>query len=332
MRVAINGFGRIGRNFLKAALKYGKFDIVAINDLSNSKTLAHLFKYDSVFGKFNGKIDYDSENIIVDGKKIRILSKRNPKELPWRNLKVDLVLESTGVFRTYDSASLHLKAGAKRVVISAPPKNDRIKQIVMGVNEKTFKPKKDFIISNASCTTNCVAPVAKVLNDNFGVKYANLTTVHAYTANQNLLDGPHKDLRRARAAAVSMVPTTTGAAQALGEVVPDLKGKVTGAAIRVPIINGSIIDFVVNLKKRTSVNEVNKAFKKTANDKMKGIIEYTEEPLVSVDVIGNSHSAVFDSLLTNIEGDLLEVFAWYDNEWAYSCRLVDLINYIGNSS
>lgn len=332
LKLGINGFGRIGRNFLKASLKNKKIKVVAINDLTDPRTLAHLFKHDSVFGKFEGTVGHDKNTLVVNNKKIKVLSKKNPAKLPWKKLDIDVVLESTGVFRRKKDATKHLKAGAKKVVISAPPKGKKpVKQIVMGVNEDIYDPKKDSVISNASCTTNCLAPVAKVLNDSFGIEYGNLTTVHAYTTSQKLLDSPHKDLRRARAAAVSMVPTTTGAAKALTEVMPELKGRTTGAAIRVPVANGSIVDFVVDLKKKTSVKRVNKVFKKAAKNKMEGIIQYTNEPLVSVDIIGNPHSAIFDSLLTNIQDDLLEVFAWYDNEWGYSCRLVDLMEFMEKS-
>lgn len=327
LKVAINGFGRIGRNFFKASLKSKLFEVVAVNDLTDPKTLAHLLKYDSIFGKFNGTVGYTKDSLLVNEKEIKVYSERVPSRLPWGKIGIDVVLESTGIFRTKEQASMHLKAGAKKVVISAPPKGPGVKQIVMGVNQEMYD-KKDNIISNASCTTNCTAPIAKVLNDKFGIKYANLTTVHAYTADQRLLDAPHHDLRRARSAALSIVPTTTGAAKALSEVIPDLKGRVTGAAIRVPVPDGSIIDLVVDLKESPSVEEVNKIFKDVSQGKMKGIIEYSDEPLVSADIVGNSHSAIFDSLLTNIQDDLLEVFAWYDNEWGYSCRLVDLIEYI----
>ncbi|MCD6367505.1 MAG: type I glyceraldehyde-3-phosphate dehydrogenase [Candidatus Aenigmarchaeota archaeon] len=330
IKVAINGFGRIGRNFFKASLKSKIFEVVAVNDLTDPKTLAHLLKYDSVFGKFDGNVKYTEDSIIVDGREIKVFSERDPSKLPWGELGIDVVVESTGIFRTRELASKHIEAGAKKVIISAPPKSPDVKQIVMGVNQETYDPEKDDIISNASCTTNCAAPIAKVINDNFGIKYANLTTVHAYTADQRLLDAPHHDLRRARAAAVSIVPTTTGAAKAVSEVIPELKGKMNGTAIRVPVPDGSIIDLVVHLEKETTVEEVNKLFKDASMGNMKGIIEYAEEPIVSSDIVGNPHSAIFDSLLTHVNGNVLEVFAWYDNEWGYSNRLVDLIEYIVN--
>ena len=330
IKVAINGFGRIGRNFFKASLKSKIFEVVAVNDLTDPKTLAHLLKYDSVFGKFDGNIKYTEDSIIVDGREIKVFSERDPSKLPWGELGIDIVVESTGIFRTRELASKHIEAGAKKVIISAPPKSPDVKQIVMGVNQEMYDPEKDDIISNASCTTNCAAPIAKVIKDNFGIKYANLTTVHAYTADQRLLDAPHHDLRRARAAAISIVPTTTGAAKAVSEVIPELKGKMNGTAIRVPVPDGSIIDIVAHLERETTVEEVNKLFKDVSMGNMKGIIEYAEEPIVSSDIVGNPHSAIFDSLLTHVNGNVLEVFAWYDNEWGYSNRLVDLIEYIVN--
>jgi len=329
IRVGINGFGRIGRNFLKASLRGGKFEVVAVNDLTDARTLAHLLKFDSVYKKFSGDAGYKENYLIVNGREIKVFSERDPLKLSWGKIGVDIVLESTGVFRRREQAEMHLKSGAKKVIISAPPRGEApVKQIVMGVNENTYDPGKDNIISNASCTTNCFAPVSKVLNSNFIIKEGIMTTVHAYTADQRLLDAPHKDLRRARAASASIIPTTTGSAKALSEVIPELKGRVTASAIRVPVIDGSLIDFVVDLEKNPDVDEVNSVFKEVAKKDMNGIIEYSEESIVSADIIGNPHSAIFDSLLTRKEKGLIEVFAWYDNEWGYSCRLVDLINFI----
>ena len=331
LKVAINGFGRIGRNFLKASLESKSVSVVAVNDLADPETLGRLLKYDSVFGPFDGKVSWGKDSITVNGKKISVSAEKDPSKLPWGKLGIDIVLESTGRFRKYEECELHLKAGAKRVVISAPPKGDKpIKQIVMGVNEGIYDAKKDLIISNASCTTNCLAPIAKVLNDTFGIEKGFMTTIHAYTGDQMLLDGPHKDIRRARAAGLNIVPTSTGAAKALGEVIPALKGKITGSAIRVPVADGSIVDLVVDLKKKPVPPEmINDAIKKAAaSGPMKGIIQYSEEPLVSSDIIRNPYSSIFDSLLTNVEGDLVEVFSWYDNEWGYSKRLVDLMGHM----
>ncbi len=329
LKVAINGFGRIGRNFLKASLGNKDFNVVAVNDLADAKTMGHLFKYDSVYGRFDGKIKAGENFISVNGDRILMFSEKDPANLPWGKLGIDVVIESTGFFRKREQVEGHLKAGAKKVIISAPPKGDKpIRQIVLGVNENTYNPKKDDVISNASCTTNCLAPVAKVLDDKFGIVKGFMTTIHAYTSDQRLLDAPHKDWRRGRSAATSIVPTSTGAAKALGEVIPKLKGKVTGSAMRVPVADGSIVDLVVELRKKASVDEINRAFKRAAEGKLNGILQYCEEPIVSLDIIGNPHSAIFDSLLTNIEGDLIEVFAWYDNEWGYSKRLVDLVGYV----
>ncbi|MCK4336015.1 MAG: type I glyceraldehyde-3-phosphate dehydrogenase [Candidatus Aenigmarchaeota archaeon] len=329
LKVAINGFGRIGRNFLKASLGNRDFNVVAVNDLADAKTMGHLFKYDSVYGRFKGRIKAGENFISVNGDRILMFSEKNPANLPWGKLGIDVVIESTGFFRKREQVEGHLKAGAKKVIISAPPKGDKpIRQIVLGVNENTYNPKKDDVISNASCTTNCLAPVAKVLDDKFGIVKGFMTTIHAYTSDQRLLDAPHKDWRRGRSAATSIVPTSTGAAKALGEVIPKLKGKVTGSAMRVPVADGSIVDLVVELRRKASVDEINRAFKGAAEGKLKGILQYCEEPIVSLDIIGNPHSAIFDSLLTNIEGDLIEVFAWYDNEWGYSKRLVDLVGYV----
>jgi len=328
LKVAINGFGRIGRNFLKASLHAKSFRVVAINDLAEPETLGRLLKYDSVYGPFEGKIQWGREFLKVNNRKIMVYSAKDPIELPWKQLEIDVVVESTGIFRKKEQAELHLKAGAKKVILSAPPKGDGVKQIVLGVNEKEYDHKTDDIISNASCTTNCLAPIAKVLNDEFGIIKGFMTTIHAYTSDQLILDGPHKDMRRARAAGLNIVPTSTGAAKALGKVMPQLDKRITGSAIRVPVADGSIVDLVVELRKKPKPPEsekVNRVIKKAASGRLRGIIEYSDGPLVSTDIIGNPHSAIFDSKLTNIEGDLIEVFAWYDNEWGYSSRLVDLI-------
>jgi len=328
VRVAINGFGRIGRSFFRIAHSRSDVEVVAINDLTDAKTLAHLLKYDSVHGKFDAEVFAEEDRIVVNGKEIKVFSDPNPYELPWRDLEVDVVLEATGRFRDREGASKHLMAGAKKVVISAPGKDPDI-TIVMGVNQKDYDPEKHNIISNASCTTNCLAPVAKVLLENFGIESGFLTTVHSYTMDQRLLDAPHKDLRRGRAAAVNMVPTTTGAAKAVGLVIPELAGKFNGISIRVPTPNVSLIDFVCVVKKEVTPEEVNGVLKSAAEGELKGILEYCEEPLVSIDFMGNPHSSIVDSLSTDvINGNLVKVIAWYDNEWGYSCRLVDLIEYI----
>jgi len=334
IRVAINGFGRIGRNVLRAAhshSQYGKkFEIVAINDLSSPETLAHLLKYDSIYGRFDGTVETKNDKLIVNEKPIKLFSTVKPINLPWEHLNIDVVVESTGVFRRREDAEQHLKAGAKKVIITAPSKNPDL-TVVLGVNEHLYDPEKHDIISNASCTTNSLAPPVKVLNDNFGIEQGFMTTVHSYTGNQRLLDFPHKDLRRARAAAVSIIPTTTGAAKALGLVIPELKGKMDGMAIRVPTPDGSLTDITCLLKKEVTAEEVNQVIKKASENHMKGIMEYTEEPIVSVDIIGNPHSAVIDGLSTNVNGEsgrLIKVLSWYDNEWGYSCRVVDLVNYL----
>lgn len=334
IRVAINGFGRIGRNILRTAVKnpeYGKsFEIVAINDLGDQGTLAYLLKYDSIYGKFPGAVEAKKDGIEIDGKLIKLFSQLNPVALEWKKLDIDLVIESTGVFRKRDGAAKHLRAGAKKVVISAPSPDPDV-TIVLGVNEETYDKDKHHVISMASCTTNSLAPPAKVLHDNFGIEKGIMTTIHAYTGDQRLLDFPHKDLRRARAAATSIIPTTTGAAKAVGLVIPELKGKLNGMAIRVPIPDGSITDFTCILKTDVTKDEINNTLKKAANTTLKGIMEYTEEPLVSIDIIGNPHSAIIDGLTTTVigeKGNLIKVCSWYDNEWGYSCRLVDLINYM----
>ena len=327
IKVGINGFGRIGRNVFRAGLKEKEIDFVAVNDITDAKTLAHLLKYDSVHGKLP-EVKLVDDNILVGERKLKVLSERDPSNLPWKDLGVEVVIESTGIFRDREGASKHLTAGAKKVVISAPAKGEDI-TIVIGVNEDKYIPEEHHIISNASCTTNCLAPVAKVLNDIFGIEKGVMTTIHSYTADQNLMDLPHKDLRRARAAALSMIPTTTGAAEATSLVIPELKGKLTGMAFRVPTPNVSVVDLVVILRKKTSPEEINQAFKEASQKSLKGILDYTEEPLVSKDFNGNSYSSIVDGLSTLvIDGNLAKIIAWYDNEWAYSCRILDLIKYI----
>ncbi|MBW2987930.1 type I glyceraldehyde-3-phosphate dehydrogenase [Candidatus Woesearchaeota archaeon] len=328
VRVAINGFGRIGRNVLKAGINSKKIEFVAINDLGDINTMAHLFRYDSVFGKFNGSVKVKAKQLIINNKAIKVFSEREPENLPWKQLGIDIVVESTGIFRTYEGAYKHIKAGAKKVLISAPAKGSKPidKTIVLGVNHKEYDKSKHHIVSNASCTTNCLAPMAKVIHDSFGIKEGFMTTVHAYTNDQRILDGPHKDLRRARSCAINIVPTTTGAAKTTAIVIPELKGKIDGLAFRVPVADGSIVDFVVELASTPSVEEVNAAIKRAANGKMRGIIEYSEEPLVSTDIIGNPHSCIFDATSTMRVGkNLYKLVAWYDNEWGYSCRMVELL-------
>jgi glyceraldehyde 3-phosphate dehydrogenase len=327
---AINGFGRIGRNVLRAMTQKQVERVRAINDLTDTKTLAHLLKWDSVHGKFDGEIDYDDENIIVRGHKIKILKERDPANLPWKKLGVDVVLESTGFFTSREKAELHLsKAGAKRVLISAPAKGPDV-TICIGVNDDLFDAEKHVIISNASCTTNCLAPMAKVLNDNFGIAHGFMSTIHSYTNDQRILDFPHSDLRRARTAAMNIIPSTTGAAKAIGEVIPDLKGKLNGGAYRVPTPDGSVTDFSVVLEKDATVDAVNAAFQKAASDKSyKGVVEYSEEPLVSQDIVGNPHSCIFDSKLTLMLGNrFVKIVGWYDNEWGYSNRCVEMLELI----
>jgi glyceraldehyde 3-phosphate dehydrogenase len=326
VRVAINGFGRIGRLVFRAGMKKNNIEFAAINDLTDAKTLAHLLKYDSVHGILKEDIKAEGDNIVVDGKKIKILSEKEPENLPWNDLNIDVVVESTGIFRTKEKAEKHIKAGANKVLLSAPFKGDiPVKTIVIGVNEKEYDKEKDNIISLASCTTNCLAPVVKVLNDNFGVEKGFMTTVHAYTNDQKILDLPHKDLRRARAAAMSIIPTTTGAAKAVTLTIPELKGKLDGMAMRVPVPDGSITDFVATLKKETTSEEINKVFKSAAENELKGILEYTEEPIVSIDIVGNAHSSIFDAQSTKMSGNLVKVISWYDNEWGYSNRMADFI-------
>ena len=328
LKVAINGFGRIGRNILRSALDEKKLEIVAINDLTDAKTLSHLLKYDSVHGRLNASVSAKESSLIVNEKDIKILSERDPANLPWKELGVELVVESTGLFVDKANASKHLSAGAKRVIISAPAKEPDI-TIVLGVNEGKYDPTKHHIISNASCTTNCLAPIAKVLLENFGIKKGLMTTIHSYTNDQRILDLPHKDLRRARSAAVSMIPTTTGAAKAVSLVLPELKGKMDGMAIRVPTPNVSLVDLVVEVEKDTTTEEVNKTLKSAAEGELKNILQYSEEPLVSIDLNDNSHSSIVDGLSTSvIEKNMVKVLSWYDNEWAYSCRVRDLAMFI----
>ncbi|MDD5448494.1 MAG: type I glyceraldehyde-3-phosphate dehydrogenase [Actinomycetota bacterium] len=328
VRVGINGFGRIGRLVTKAALGQGNIEIVAVNDLADAKTMAHLFKYDSVFRKYSGEVEVDGGKLIIDGREIQVLSHRDPEEIPWSSLGVSVVVESTGLFTKRDGASKHLKAGASKVIISAPATDPDI-TIVMGVNEKKYDSSNHNIISNASCTTNALVPLVKVLMDKFGVEKGFMTTIHAYTNDQVIMDAPHKDLRRARAGAVSIIPTTTGAARATGLVIPEMKGKLDGMAMRVPVFDGSVVDLVAILGKDVSVEEVNQAVKEKADkDDLKGILAYTEDPIVSIDVVGSTYSSIFDAASTMAMGNMVKVVTWYDNEWGYSNRVVDLINYI----
>ena len=331
VKVGINGFGRIGRNFYRAAKEQGAdIEIVAANDLTDNKTLATLLKYDSTMGRFAGEVTFDEESITADGHKIKVLAERDPAALPWGDLGVDVVIESTGRFTSAEAAGAHIKAGAKKVIISAPAKNEDI-TIVMGVNDQDYDPAKHHIISNASCTTNCLAPVAKVLNDHFGIDRGLMTTVHAYTADQNLMDGPHGDLRRARAAALNIIPTKTGAAQAVALVLPELKGKFDGSALRVPVPTGSVTDLSFVANKETTVAEINAAVKAAAEGPLKGILSYTEDPIVVTDIQGDPHSSIFDASYTKVIGNLVKILSWYDNEWGYSNRLVDLTELVASS-
>jgi glyceraldehyde 3-phosphate dehydrogenase len=328
VKIGINGFGRIGRNIMRAALGNKDFDFVAVNDLTNAATLAHLLKYDSVLGNLKAKIEVQGDGIAVDGDQFKVLSVRDPAQLPWKDLGVEVVMESTGLFTDRDSSAKHIAAGAKRVIITAPAKKPDI-TVVMGVNNEKYDPSSHRIISNASCTTNCLAPAAKVLHEKFVIKKGWMTTVHAYTNDQQLLDLPHKDLRRARAAALSIIPTTTGAATAVGEVLPELKGRLDGIAMRVPVPNVSVVDLAVLVGRQTTSEEVNAAFRDAANGALKGIVQYVTEPLVSIDFRGNPHSSILDSDYTKVmEGDFVKVLAWYDNEWGYSNRCVDLVGYM----
>ena len=329
-RVGINGFGRIGRNFFRAAIEQGAdLEVVAVNDLTDNKTLAHLLKYDSIMGRFNGEVSYDDEGIIVDGKHIKVLAQRDPADLPWGELGVEVVVESTGFFTDGEKAAAHIAAGAKKVVISAPAKNVD-GTFVMGVNDGDYDPATMNIISNASCTTNCLAPLAKVLHENFGIERGIMTTIHSYTGDQRVLDAPHKDLRRARAAALNMIPTKTGAAQAVALVLPELKGKFDGLAVRVPTPTGSLTDLTFVASKEVSVEAIQAAVKAAAEGELKGVLEYTEDPIVSTDIVGNPHTSIFDATETKVIGNLVKVLSWYDNEWGYSNTLVRLTSLVGS--
>jgi len=329
VKVGINGFGRIGRNVLRAWMKDpGNIEIVAVNDITDNKTLAHLLKYDSVHGVLKAEVKAVEGGISVDGQVVKVVAEKDPSKLPWKDLGVPIVLESTGLFTDVTKAAAHHAAGAQKIVISAPAKGE-CKTIVLGVNDKTYDPAKDNIVSNASCTTNALAPMSKVLVDNFGIKRGFMTTIHAYTNDQKILDLPHKDLRRARAAAMSMIPTSTGAARAIGLVIPELKGKMNGLSIRVPTPDGSIVDLTFETEKKTDAASINTAMKKAAEGALKGILQYSEDELVSIDIVGNPHSSVFDSKLTmQLDDTMFKTFAWYDNEWGYSCRTVDMLKLI----
>jgi glyceraldehyde 3-phosphate dehydrogenase (phosphorylating) len=328
IRVGINGFGRIGRNILRAALHDQELEFVAVNDITDAPTLAHLLKYDSILGNLPDEVKVDGDAIKVAGRSVKVLAVKDPGQLPWKDLGVEYVIESTGLFTDADKAKAHLGAGARRVIISAPAKGEDL-TIVMGVNHDKYDPQKHTVVSNASCTTNCLAPVAKVLNDSFGIVKGQMTTIHSYTNDQKILDLPHKDLRRARAAALSMIPTSTGAAKAIYLAIPELKGKLDGVAIRVPTPNVSLVDLTVQLKKAASAEEVNGAFRKAAAGPMKGVLDVTDEELVSIDFRGNPHSSIVDGPLTKVvDGDMVKVFSWYDNEWGFSNRVSDLLHYM----
>ncbi|MBN2289494.1 MAG: type I glyceraldehyde-3-phosphate dehydrogenase [Candidatus Glassbacteria bacterium] len=327
IKIGINGFGRIGRLVFKAAMADGSFKVVGINDITDAKTLAHLLKYDSTHGIYPGEVKAEGDNIVVNGVKVPVTAERDPAALPWAKLGAELVVESTGVFRDPDSLKKHMAAGAKKVLLTVPPKDKtgEVKLIVLGINDGALQA-SDTLISNASCTTNCLAPMTKVLHESFGIEHGLMTTIHSYTNDQRTLDMPHSDLRRARSAAVSMIPTTTGAARAIGKVIPELNGKLDGLSVRVPTKDGSLTDLVAVVKKPTTVEEVNAAMKKASEGALKGILEYTEDPIVSVDIIGNAHSCIFDAGTTSvIGGTLVKVLGWYDNEWGYSCRCIDLL-------
>jgi glyceraldehyde 3-phosphate dehydrogenase len=331
VKIGINGFGRIGRNFFRAARKRGvDFDFVAVNDITDPGTLAHLLKYDSVLGRFAGQVSADEEGLVVDGDRLKVLAERDPANLPWKELGAEIVIESTGLFTEREKAQKHAEAGAQKVIISAPAKGEDI-TIVMGVNDKDYDPAEHNVISNASCTTNCVVPMAKVLGDAFGIERGFMTTVHAYTNDQNLLDLPHKDLRRARAAAINIVPSSTGAAKASSLALPELKGRMDGLAMRVPVPDGSVTDLVCVLKRDVTVDEVNDAFRRASEEgSLKGFLAYSEDPIVSSDIVGSEYSCTFDSLLTMAIGNLVKVIGWYDNEWGYSNRLVDLVGLVAS--
>lgn len=328
IKIGINGFGRIGRNVFKIAQEKENLEVIGINDLTDTKTLAHLLKYDSTQGKFNGTVSYNDNNLIVDGKEIRVTADRLPIDINWAETP-DVVIEATGIFRMRESNNGgygdHLKNGAKKVILTVPAKDEIDRMIVIGVNDNELQD-EDECVSNASCTTNCLAPIAKVLNDRFGIENGLMTTIHAYTSDQRILDAPHPDLRRARTAAVSQIPTTTGAAKAVGKIIPDLDGKLDGMAIRIPTPTGSLVDLVVNLKTEASKDEINAAMKEAAEGPMKGILEFQEDPIVSVDIIHNSHSSIYDKESLMVQGKTIKILSWYDNEWGYSCRVVDLID------
>lgn len=329
VKIGINGFGRIGRNYFRAALAKGsELEIVAVNDLTDTKTLAHLLKYDSITGRLDATVELGGDSIVVNGKPVKVLADRDPANLPWGELGVDIVIESTGFFTKAELARKHIAAGAKKVLVSAPAMGDNVATLVLGVNENTYDSSIHDIISNASCTTNCLAPLAKVFLDNFGIERGLMTTIHAYTADQNLQDGPHSDLRRARAAAVNIIPTSTGAAKALGLVIPELVGKLDGYALRVPVPTGSITDLTVTASRPVTVDEVNAAYKSAAEGALRGILSYTEDPIVSSDIVGDPHSSIFDAGLTKVIGDQVKVASWYDNEWGYSNRLVDITEFV----
>ncbi|MFT4343786.1 MAG: type I glyceraldehyde-3-phosphate dehydrogenase [Candidatus Woesearchaeota archaeon] len=331
VKVAINGFGRIGRMVLKAGINDSNIEFVAVNDLTDTKTLAHLLKYDSAHGRFPGEVSATENGIVINGKELKVYSERDPSKLPWKELDVDVVVESTGFFTSREKCQLHLDAGAKKVLLSAPGKDKEnpIKTIVYGVNDSEIKP-EDTIISNASCTTNCLAPLVKVLHEKFGVKRGFMTTVHAATGDQRILDAPHSDLRRARTTLASIIPTTTGAAKAVGLVLPELKGKLDGMALRVPLQDGSVTDLVAEMNGEVTAEQINEAIKEAAQNNMKGIIEYTEDPLVSIDIIDNAHSSIFDAQSTKVmDGNFVKVLSWYDNEWGYSNRMIDIIKKMG---
>jgi glyceraldehyde 3-phosphate dehydrogenase len=332
VKIGINGFGRIGRNYFRAALAKGSdLEIVAVNDLTDNKALAHLLKYDSITGRLDATVELEGDSIIVNGKPIKVLEERDPANLPWGELGVDIVIESTGRFTKSADARKHIEAGAKKVLVSAPASGDDVATLVLGVNEGTYDPATHDVISNASCTTNCLAPLAKVFLDEFGIERGLMTTVHAYTADQNLQDGPHSDLRRARAAALNIIPTSTGAAKALGLVIPELVGKLDGYALRVPVPTGSITDLTIETSASVTVEQVNAAYKAAAEGPLKGILKYTEDPIVSSDIQGDPHSCIFDAGLTKVIGTQVKVGGWYDNEWGYSNRLVDLVKFVGAS-
>ncbi|MBK9285861.1 MAG: type I glyceraldehyde-3-phosphate dehydrogenase [Sphingobacteriaceae bacterium] len=328
MKIAINGFGRIGRLYLRNALQEKNIEIIAINDLTDAKTLAHLFKYDSIHRAFNGEVSANEEHLIINGKKIKVFAQKDPESLPWKALNIDIVVECTGKYLDKAGAEKHIKAGAKKVLLSAPAKDESIRTVVIGVNDELLQ-KDDLIVSNASCTTNCAAPMLKVLQQ-FGIEEAYITTVHSYTSDQRLQDAPHKDLRRARAAAMSIIPTSTGAAKAITRIFPDLAGKIGGCGMRVPVPDGSLTDITCVLKQYPTVEQINAAYKKAAAGDLKGILEYTEDPIVSIDVIGNKHSVLYDAEFTSIVGNLVKIIGWYDNEWGYCNRMVELTQKMGN--